>query len=140
MQIQGMHASVADEKLEERVFDIFGCLGIEEEGADIKDCHRLGYASNKNTIIRFVNRKFFYQALGKKFELYNLDSERLCFNPIKKFHFSENFIPHNQLLVLQCGELKRVSVIHSTWSAQGAIRIRRTANERAHLIICSKQQ
>ena len=64
-----MHANVADEKLEERVFDIFGCLGIEEEGADIKDCHRLGYASNKNTIIRFVNRKFFYQALGKKFEL-----------------------------------------------------------------------
>ena len=39
LEIQGVPASVADENLLEKVMDIFSCLGIEVEGANIKDCH-----------------------------------------------------------------------------------------------------
>ena len=63
-------------------------------------------------------------------ELNKLDSKRLGFNPVKTY-FSENLTPTNQLLAWKCRELKRASMIHSTWSARGVIRIRRTANERA---------
>ena len=52
--------------LEGKVIDIFSCLCIEVKGLDIEDCHRLGYANPKNTIVRFVNRKFCYKALDKK--------------------------------------------------------------------------
>ena len=46
--------------------DIFSCFGIEVKGSHVEDCHRLGYANAKNTIIGFVNRKFCYQVLDKK--------------------------------------------------------------------------
>ena len=80
---------------------------------------------------KFVNRKFCYQALDKKMELHKLDSKRLGFNPVKTLYFSKNWTPLNQLLAWKCRELKRTSMIYSTWSAQGVIRIRRSANERA---------
>ena len=63
-------------------------------------------------------------------ELHKLDSKRLGFNAVKTY-FSENLTPLNQLLAWKCRELKRASMIHSTWSARCVIRIRRTANEKA---------
>ena len=55
LEIQGIPANVTDDELEGKVIDIFSCLGIEVKGSVIEDCHRLGYANPKNTIIRFVN-------------------------------------------------------------------------------------
>ena len=66
IEIQGIPANVIDDELEGKVIDIYGCLGIEVKGSDIQNCHRLGYADPKNTIIRFVHHKFCYQALDKK--------------------------------------------------------------------------
>ena len=63
--------------------------------------------------------------------LHKLDSKRLGFNSVKTLYFSENLTPTNQVLAWKFRELKRASMIHSTWSARGVIRIRRTANERA---------
>ena len=131
MEIQGIPANITDDELEGKVMDIFSCLGLEVKGSDREDCHRLGYANSKNIIFRFVNRKFCYQALDKKMDLHKLDSRRLCFNPVKTLYFSENLTPTNQLLAWKCRELKRASMIHSTWSAWGMIKRRRTANERA---------
>ena len=65
-------------------------------------------------------------------ELYKLGS--LGFNPVKTLYCSENLTPLNQLLAWKCRDLKRASMINSTWSVWGVIRIRRTANERALLI------
>ena len=66
LEIQGIPANVSDEKLVAKVIYIFSCLGIEVEGSDVEDCHRLGYVNLKNTIVRFGNHKFCYQALDKK--------------------------------------------------------------------------
>ena len=64
-------------------------------------------------------------------ELHKLDSKRLGFNPVITLYFSKNLTPTNQLLTWKCRELKRASMIHSTWSTRDVVRIRRTANERA---------
>ena len=64
-------------------------------------------------------------------ELHKLDSKRLGFNPVKTLYFSKKLALTNQLLAWKCRELKRASMIQSTWCAWGEIRIRRTANERA---------
>ena len=102
------------------------------KGSDIEDCHRLGYANPNNTMVRFGNQKFCYQALDKKMKLHKLDSKRLGFSPVKALYFSKNLTLTNQLPTWKRRELKRASMIHSTWSAWGLmIRIRRTANERA---------
>ena len=47
--------NVTDDELEGKVIDIVSCLGIEVKGADVEDCHRLGYANAKNIIDRFVH-------------------------------------------------------------------------------------
>ena len=129
--IHGIPVNVTDDELEGKVIDIFSCLGVEVKGSDIEECHRLGYVNPKNTIVRFVNRKFCYQALDKKMDLHKLDSRRLGFNPVKTLYFSETLTSTNELLAWKCRELKSAFMIHSTWSARGVIKIRRTANQRA---------
>ena len=131
LDIQGIPANITDDELEGKVIDVFSCLGIEVKGSDMEDCHRLGYANSKNTIVRFVNRKFRYQALDTKIDLHKLDSRRLGFNPVKILYFSKKLTPTNQLLTWKCRYLKGASMIHSIWSARDVIKIRRTANERA---------
>ena len=132
LEIQGIPTNITDDESEGKVIDIFSCLGIGVKGSDIEDCHRLGYANPKNTIVRFVNRKFCYQALDKKkMDLHKLDSRRLGFNPVKTLYFSETLTSTNELLAWKCRELKSAFMIHSTWSARGVIKIRRTANQRA---------
>ena len=129
-----LETNVTDDELEGKLIDIFSCLGIEVKDGDIEDCDRLGYANPKNTIVRFVNWKFCDQVLDKKIDFHKLESKRFGFNPVKTLYFSENLIPLNQWLASKCRELKRSAMICSTWSARGAIRISRTANEKALLI------
>ena len=105
--------------LEEKVIDIFSCLCIEVKDLDIEDCHRLGYANPKNTIVRFVNRKFCYKALDKKMDLHKLDRRTLGFNPVKTLYFRENLTPTNQLLAWKFRELKRASMIHTVHGVPG---------------------
>ena len=70
LEIQGIPANITDDKLEGKVIDIFSCLGIEVKSSDIEDCHTLGYANRKNTIVRFAKRKFCYHSLDKKMDLH----------------------------------------------------------------------
>ena len=119
-------ANVTDVELEVKVIGIFSWVHIFLKGADIEDCQRLG--NPKNTIVRFVNRKFCYQALDKKNESHKLDSKMMGFNPFKTLYFSKNLTPLNQLLAWKCRELKRASMIQSSWRAWDVIRIMRTAN------------
>ena len=57
-EIQSIPATVKDEHLENKVIDIFRFLKINVDPSDIKDCHRLGNSTAKNTVVCFVKRKF----------------------------------------------------------------------------------
>ena len=69
IEIQGIPSTVRDNLLEDKVIDIFSQLNITISKSDIEDCHRLDKANPKNTIVRFVNRKFCNDALEKKKKL-----------------------------------------------------------------------
>ena len=79
LEIQVIPVNVTDDELEGKVIDIVSCLGIEVKGADVEDCHRLGYANPKNTIDRFVHG--FYSPLngGGIFLLGNILKRGLIF-------------------------------------------------------------
>ena len=47
-----------------------------------------------------------------------------------KLFVSENLSPFNQRLAWKCRELRRASKIHSAFSSNGIVKIRRTMNER----------
>ena len=97
--------------------------------SDIEDCHRLG--KNGSTILRFVNRKFCNDNLGKKFGLHkNIDKSILGFANGTKIYVSENFTHYNQCVAWKFRELKRAKNIHKVWSMKGVIKIRWSLNER----------
>ena len=79
LEIQGIPSNVSDDALEDKVIDIFHSLNINMSKNDIEDCHRLGKADLKNTIVQFVNCKFCYEALDNKLNLRKVDSTELGF-------------------------------------------------------------
>ena len=68
----------------------------------------------------------------------SINKTELGFKPDVALYISENLTPFNQRLAWQCRELKRARVIHSCWSSEGVVKIRRTMNEHA-LSIDSKK-
>ena len=131
IEIQGIPSTVHDNLLEDKVIDIFSQLNITISKSDIEDCHKLGKANPKNTIVRIVNRKFCNDALEKKKKLMSINKMELGFKPDVALYISENLTPFNRRLAWQCRELKRARLIHSCWSSKGVVKIRRTMNERA---------
>ena len=70
---------------------------------DIQDYHRLGKTDPKNTIVRFVNRKFCYEALDNKLNLRKVDMIKLgaiqvlFIQASAILYFSKNLTHYNQL-------------------------------------------
>ena len=95
IEIQSIPATVKDKHLENKVIDIFRCLKINIDPSYIEDCHRLGNSTPKNTIIRFVNRKFCKKAFEAKFDLRKINNAELHFDTSSVLYFSENLTPYN---------------------------------------------
>ena len=104
IEIQGILPQIPDEKLEEKVIEVFGAMNIEITNNDVEDCHGLD-KSSKSTIARFVNRKYCYRILSKKFETSKIEKSKLGFESNKKLYVSENLTPYNQHLAWTCREL-----------------------------------
>ena len=51
LEIQGIPSNVSDDTLEDKVVDIFHSLNTNVSKHDIENCHRLGKANPKNTIV-----------------------------------------------------------------------------------------
>ena len=88
----GIPSKIPDEKLEDKVIEIFGAMNIAITKNDVEDCHRLG-KSSKSTIVWFVNRKHCYAILNKKFETSKVDRSKLGFDSNVKLYVSENLTP-----------------------------------------------
>ena len=50
IEIQGIPSKISDDKLEDKVIEIFGALNIAITKNDVEDCHRFG-KSSKSTIV-----------------------------------------------------------------------------------------
>ena len=79
LEIQDIPYNVSDVALEDKVVNIFHSLNINLSKQNIGDYHRLGKVDPKNTIVRFVNRKFCYEALDNKLNLRKVDMTKLGF-------------------------------------------------------------
>ena len=133
IEIQGIPSEIGDDSLEDNVIEMLAKVQIVATKSDIEDCHRLG--KNGSTIVRFVNRKFCNDILEKTFDLHkNIDKSKLGFANDTKIYVSENLTSYNQRLAWKCRELKRAKKIPKVWSMKGAIKIRRSPNERAYSI------
>ena len=98
IEIQGIPSTVHDNLLEDKVTDIFSQPNITMSKSDMEDCHRLGKANPKNTIVQFVNRKICNDALEKKKKPMSINQMELGFKPDLALFISQNLTPFNQRL------------------------------------------
>ena len=85
IEIQGIPPQIPDEKLEEKVIEVFGAMNIAITKNHVEDCHRLS-KSSKSTIVQFVNRKHCNAILSKKFETSKIDKSKLGFESNVKLY------------------------------------------------------
>ena len=78
--ISGIPDSVQDSELESTVTSILSDIDVNVESREVEECHKIGKSNNgsKNTIIRFVNRKYCKKALLHRKQLEGID--------LKKYH------------------------------------------------------
>ena len=130
-EIQGIPSDI-DDSLEDKV--MLGEVDIVATKSDIKNSQRL--VNNGNTIVWFVNRKFYNVILEKQFELHkNNDKSKLGFGNDTKIYVSENLTPYNQHLASKCRELKSAKKTQKVWSMKDIIKIRQSPNEQVHSLL-----
>ena len=84
IEVIGIHSSIRDKDLEDKVRNIFGEIGVNVNESDIQACHRLW--EKDKTIVKFVNRKDCTNILRVKKDLKDLDSTKLSFTEGTKIY------------------------------------------------------
>ena len=101
------------------------------QSGDIEACHRIGKSdqktSSKKTIVRFVNRKYCKKALINRKKLRNVNSEtKYNFSRNNQIFINENLTRLNESLAFCGRKLKKNGVIHSSFTKDGVVHIKRT--------------
>ena len=128
IEIIGIPNNVSDKKLEIEVIKILRKIGLDHiNHFKIVGCHRIGgrdEKGNKNTIVRFLNRKDAYATLKNKRNV-NLCKELGYDNLI----LMENLCPAFKSIYEEMLELKNNGVMNKVWTYNGIINYKVTDND-----------
>ena len=121
IEISGIPDDISQNELESRVIGILATIDVDVESYNIAACHRLKklrHQTSANVIVRFTNRKHAVEALKNKKKLMN--------NPIAaaygtQLYISENLCPLHRQMYDYALSLKKKKVIHSLWTHNGNI-------------------
>ena len=82
--------------------------------------------SSKKNIVRFVNQKYCKKALINRKKLVNINSEAKCnFSKNSKIFINENLTRTNESIAFCCRKLKRNGQIHSCYTRDGIVHIKK---------------
>ena len=134
--ISGIPDDVADDDLEDAVTSIMEDVDVIVQNGDIEACHRIGKSdqktSSKKTIVRFINRKYCKKALVNRKKLININSEmKYNFSRNNKIFINENLTRANESIAFCGRKLKRNSKIHSCFTRDGIVFIKKTEKSKA---------
>ena len=127
---------VTDDDLEDAVTSIMEDLDVIVQNGDIEVCHRIGKSdqktSSKKTIVRFINRKYCKKALVNRKKLININSQmKYNFSQNNKIFINENLTRANESIAFCGRKLKRNSKIHSCFTRDGIVFIKKTEKSKA---------
>ena len=139
IEIAGIPESINNNNLEKNVIEILKKIGLPFiQHYDIVGCHRLGKKDrfgNRNTIVRFVNRKAAFTCLQNRKLLPRCKD--LGFNHL---FIMENLCPSFKSIFETLNTLKGEGRVKSVWSRNGIVHFKYTENpnERAKKIFHKK--
>ena len=146
--ISGIPNGIGDNDSESTVSDIMKDVDVDINSSDIEACHRIVKSdrrtASKKTIVRFINKKHCKKALIKRKNFATI-------NTVTKYNFSRN----NQIFITEtltktneslafCGrKLKHSVLIHSCYTKEGVVHIKKSEHAKAikihHINLLYKQ-
>ena len=128
MEIAGIPESVADGELEISVIHILHQIGMTHiKNYHIVACHRLGKKDrygNRNTIIRFLNRKDLISCMQRRKNL--IQCREIGFYHL---FMMENLCMSNRFIFEKLCELKNNGQIKRVWSFNGTVQFKYTDSQ-----------
>ena len=115
IEISNIPESIPQHKLENHVIKVLGEIGIYVKSYDLVGVHRLGKYhrnSERNVIVRFINRKDAYEAMEYRRDLRNTNY---------KYYIHENMCPTNRKIYNKCYKYKKNGDICDVWFSQGVV-------------------
>ena len=132
IEIIGIPSNVRDNELEREVLQILRKIGLDHlDHYAIVACHRIGKKDlygNRNTIVRFLNRKDAIQALKCKRYLFRCKDIGYS-----KLQMVENLCPSYKSIYEEMKELKGKGVIEKVWTFNGFINYKINDNEQENI-------
>ena len=134
--ISGIPDDVADDDPEDAVTSIMEDVDVIVKNSDIEACHRIGKSdqktTSKKTIVRFINPKYCKKVLVNRKKLINIDSEmKYNFSRNNKIFINENLTRANESIAFCGRKIKRNSKIHSCFTRDGIVVIKKTEKSKA---------
>ena len=133
-EISGIPLNVKPEELKNKVIDIVNSITDRTEDddnlitpKDIHACHRLKEENGKaNVIIRMVNREDTISILKAKKKLPPKSED---FGYTDKLYINENLCSNNKTMYEEARKLKKNGLIHSYWTFNGVVHIKKNERE-----------
>ena len=127
IEISGIPSNVTDRQLETEVLRILKQIGLKHlEHFHIVACHRIGSTDlkgNRNTIVRFINRKDAIQCLKLRRNLH------LCkYLGYSNLFIMENLCPAYKSIFDDLTELKNEGLVKKVWSFNGTVNYKLTGD------------
>ena len=111
--IQGIPESVKSKDLEDKIINVLDKVNAKVTKNHIEACHRLG--DSRKTIVRFVNRKYSFEALKNKKILMSVDLTSIGLDKNTNLFLSLNLSNYNNKIAFHCRKLRRKRLIDSTY-------------------------
>ena len=128
LEITGIPSSVSDKDLEEVVCKAITKAGVDINGDDIEDCHRV---ENKGqTIIKLGKRKVSRQVLSVRKDLNKVKMSDIDLTGQSTLYVNQSLCPYNRMLWSKIKTLFQKGKIDSFYVSNGNIKIRLQENAR----------
>ena len=107
--------------MEDKVINVLDKVNVNVTKNDTEACHRLG--DSRKTIVRFVNRKYSFEALKNK-KMTSVDLTSTGLDQTTNVFLSQNFSDYNNKIAFHYRELRQKKLIDSTWTYGGKVFIK----------------
>ena len=125
VEISGISPDVPDAELEDKVIAISKEIGVNIKARDISACHRLGRRGRqeRDTIVRFVNRKNADKLFANSKKLKNKDLSTILGQNHKAIYINPNLSPHMKEMRWKLKKMKLAGVISGFGTSRRGVHV-----------------
>jgi len=122
LEVVGISKEIENDKLQDKVIEILDKINVKCDNQDIESCHRI---KNDRTIVKLSSRRKVFEIMNNKKNLKLLKSEEVDLPSGTRIYINESLCPYYRGLWGRCKGLEKDKKIHSFWTFNGIIRVKK---------------